>query len=151
MKHQRHYVRVVKEIDSKSIGLCPQGFKSPWCRYFCVCFLRRGLCLRVNLWSVDVLLKPRYAPIFISARIHYFCCAHTSLELSRDLRRMFALTLDSSPCSFASCKLHRVLQELPGKLHYCVPVTHKMCGRSELNVYLSRSAYAIALIGVTGK
>ena len=29
----RHYVRVVKEIDSKSIGLCPQGFKSPWCRF----------------------------------------------------------------------------------------------------------------------
>ena len=30
---QRHCVRVVKEMDSKSIGLCPQGFESPWCRF----------------------------------------------------------------------------------------------------------------------
>ena len=28
----RHCVRVVKEMDSKSIGLCPQGFESPRCR-----------------------------------------------------------------------------------------------------------------------
>ena len=26
-------VRVVKESDSKSDGLCPQGFESPRCRY----------------------------------------------------------------------------------------------------------------------
>ena len=29
----RHCVRAVKEMDSKSIGLCPQGFESPRCRY----------------------------------------------------------------------------------------------------------------------
>ena len=29
----RHYVRVAKEMDSKSIGLCPQGFESPRCRF----------------------------------------------------------------------------------------------------------------------
>ncbi len=29
---QRHCVRAVKEMDSKSIGLCPQGFESPRCR-----------------------------------------------------------------------------------------------------------------------
>ena len=29
---QRHRVRAVKEMDSKSIGLCPQGFESPRCR-----------------------------------------------------------------------------------------------------------------------
>ena len=28
----RHLVRVVKEADSKSAGLCPQGFESPRCR-----------------------------------------------------------------------------------------------------------------------
>ena len=28
----RHCVRVAKEMDSKSIGLCPQGFESPRCR-----------------------------------------------------------------------------------------------------------------------
>ena len=30
--HIRHCVRVVKEMDSKSVGLCPQGFESPRCR-----------------------------------------------------------------------------------------------------------------------
>ena len=29
----RHCVRVAKEMDSKSIGLCPQGFESPRCRH----------------------------------------------------------------------------------------------------------------------
>ena len=29
----RHCVRAVKEMDSKSIGLCPQGFESPRCRF----------------------------------------------------------------------------------------------------------------------
>ena len=29
----RHCVRVVKEMDSKPIGLCPQGFESPRCRF----------------------------------------------------------------------------------------------------------------------
>ena len=28
----RHWVRAVKEIDSKSFGMCPQWFESPWCR-----------------------------------------------------------------------------------------------------------------------
>jgi hypothetical protein len=28
----RHCVRVAKEMDSKSIGLWPQGFESPRCR-----------------------------------------------------------------------------------------------------------------------
>ena len=30
--HVRHCVRVAKEMDSKSIGLCPQGLESPRCR-----------------------------------------------------------------------------------------------------------------------
>ena len=30
----RHCVRAVKEMDSKSIGLCPQGFESPRCRFW---------------------------------------------------------------------------------------------------------------------
>ena len=30
--HPRHCVRVAKEMDSKSIGLWPQGFESPRCR-----------------------------------------------------------------------------------------------------------------------
>ena len=29
----RHCVRAVKEMDSKSIGLCPQAFESPRCRF----------------------------------------------------------------------------------------------------------------------
>ena len=29
----RHCARAVKGMDSKSIGLCPQGFESPRCRY----------------------------------------------------------------------------------------------------------------------
>ena len=29
----RQCVRAVKEIDSKAIGLCPQGFESPRCRF----------------------------------------------------------------------------------------------------------------------
>ena len=32
---QRQCDRVVKVMDSKSIGLCPQGFKSPRCRNLC--------------------------------------------------------------------------------------------------------------------
>ena len=28
----RHHGRVVKAVDSKSTGLCPQEFESPWCR-----------------------------------------------------------------------------------------------------------------------
>ena len=30
--HLRECVRAAKEMDSKSIGLCPQGFESPRCR-----------------------------------------------------------------------------------------------------------------------
>ena len=30
--HQRQRVRAAKEMDPKSIGLCPQGFESPQCR-----------------------------------------------------------------------------------------------------------------------
>ena len=32
--------RVVKVMDSKSIGLCPQGFKSPRCRIYITCTCR---------------------------------------------------------------------------------------------------------------
>ena len=32
--NHRHCVRAAKEMDSKSIGLCPQGFESPRCRYY---------------------------------------------------------------------------------------------------------------------
>ena len=32
---QRHCVRAVKEMDPKSIGLCPQRFESPRCRWRC--------------------------------------------------------------------------------------------------------------------
>jgi hypothetical protein len=35
---KRHCVRVVKELDSKSNGLCPQGFESPRCRFLRWCF-----------------------------------------------------------------------------------------------------------------
>ena len=40
----RHCVRAVKEMDSKSIGLCPQGFESPRCRFFCIpsCYKKRA-------------------------------------------------------------------------------------------------------------
>ena len=31
--HERQCVRVVKESDSKSDGLCPRGFESPRCRF----------------------------------------------------------------------------------------------------------------------
>ena len=31
--YHRHCVRAVKEMDSKSIGLCPQGFESPRRRF----------------------------------------------------------------------------------------------------------------------
>ena len=31
-QHVRHCVRVAKEMDSKSIGLWPQGLESPRCR-----------------------------------------------------------------------------------------------------------------------
>ncbi len=33
----RYCVRAVKEMDSKSIGLCPQGFESPRCRLAASC------------------------------------------------------------------------------------------------------------------
>ena len=33
MHDHRHCVRASKEMDSKSIGLCPQGFESPRCRF----------------------------------------------------------------------------------------------------------------------
>ena len=36
----RQCVRAVKEMDSKSIGLCPQGFESPRCRYASQCPMR---------------------------------------------------------------------------------------------------------------
>ncbi len=50
----RQCVRVVKEMDSKSIGLCPQGFESPRCRlhlYYLLVLIRElnpGL-----LWCTD--------------------------------------------------------------------------------------------------
>ena len=31
--NHRHCVRAAKEMDLKSIGLCPQGFESPRCRF----------------------------------------------------------------------------------------------------------------------
>ena len=34
---QWHCVRGVKEMDSKSIGICPQGFESPRWRFICMC------------------------------------------------------------------------------------------------------------------
>ena len=46
----RQRVRVVKEIDSKSIGLCPRGFKSRRCRVFRVFF---SLARRTNTTSVS--------------------------------------------------------------------------------------------------
>ena len=33
LRAARHFVRAAKEMDSKSIGLCPQGFESPRCRF----------------------------------------------------------------------------------------------------------------------
>ena len=40
----RHFVRVVKELDSKSIGLCPRRFKSCRCRHlFTFLFVWRAL------------------------------------------------------------------------------------------------------------
>ena len=34
---RRQRDRVVKVMDQKSIGLCPQGFESPRCRYMFLC------------------------------------------------------------------------------------------------------------------
>ena len=51
----RQCVRVVKEVDSKSTGLCPREFKSRRCRFFCLfCFdltSIRGLRLNERLCS----------------------------------------------------------------------------------------------------
>ena len=40
--------RVVKVMDSKSIGLCPQGFESPRCRSFLV---SRGESVCIYAWQ----------------------------------------------------------------------------------------------------
>ena len=42
----RHRVRVVKEVDSKSTGLCPREFKSRRCRWFFSCAELSGCILR---------------------------------------------------------------------------------------------------------
>ena len=48
--HQsRQCVRAVKEMDSKSIGLCPQGFESPRCRFAC-----SGKFIRHAVWLMSV-------------------------------------------------------------------------------------------------
>ncbi len=49
---QRQCVRAVKEMDSKSIGLCPQGFESPRCRFVrpLACFQRKALWTRAD-WA----------------------------------------------------------------------------------------------------
>ena len=48
----RHCVRAVKEMDSKSIGLCPQGFESPRCRMMCFC--KTCITMRRHSWSSRV-------------------------------------------------------------------------------------------------
>ena len=51
----RQCVRVVKEMDSKSIGLCPQGFESPRCRPLCIAV---RVALRGWLWQHIVRFTP---------------------------------------------------------------------------------------------
>ena len=46
----RHCVRAVKEMDSKSIGLCPQGFESPRCRYLFPLHMRTMFFLYVHMY-----------------------------------------------------------------------------------------------------
>ena len=46
----RQCVRVVKEMDSKSIGLCPQGFESPRCRLYSEYLVPSPHRLVVKMW-----------------------------------------------------------------------------------------------------
>ena len=55
---QRHCVRVVKEMDSKSIGLCPQGFESPWCRFTSGPALSGRISRLLSLQSASSLRSP---------------------------------------------------------------------------------------------
>ena len=56
----RHCVRAVKEMDSKSIGLCPQGFESPRCR--CRCFMDGGACIVAIYVAVNSIVnKAQYS------------------------------------------------------------------------------------------
>ena len=59
--HYRHCVRAVKEMDSKSIGLCPQGFESPRCRFFVrwqMNIIQTSACLYIQL-SVHTLFHSK--------------------------------------------------------------------------------------------
>ena len=64
----RHCVRAVKEMDSKSIGLCPQGFESPRCRS---CSLLLDTCAsesrRTNLIAIDSCSWPVLSAVLLTA------------------------------------------------------------------------------------
>lgn len=61
--NDRHYGRVVKATDLKSVGLCPRWFKSCWCRFF---FIVRGALKMLHSWKVVELLGDHiYWNIFI--------------------------------------------------------------------------------------
>ena len=64
----RQCVRAVKEMDSKSIGLCPQGFESPRCRS---CSLLLDTCAsesrRTNLIAIDSCSWPVLSAVLLTA------------------------------------------------------------------------------------
>ena len=73
---RRHCVRAAKEMGSKSIGLCPQGFKSPRCRLrgrreatenSCVQYL----CAHLRLIWFQYLYFPRGHSLSTTSCVHH--------------------------------------------------------------------------------
>ena len=117
-KTYRQCVRAVKEMDSKSIGLCPQGFESPRCRFgdavamqvILMCNLQAARDL--PMWDHGQREQARNTPSCIGLVIVYtfdinaamarvqMRCRHISAENFRieDRRRFFS-------CDIFCCKI----------------------------------------------
>ena len=77
----RDCVRVVKEMDWKSIGLCPQGLESPRCRF--------GRILRKRCYMIDPRIQSQYHLCLPRAgapesamRLFMVRCSQSALELA---------------------------------------------------------------------
>ena len=76
--------RVVKAIDSKSIGLCPRGFKSHCCRIYIY------VCMQFNAWMAE-----RSKAVDLSSII--FGCVGSNPTSGKQLTCTHSLTYNLNP------------------------------------------------------
>ena len=106
----RHCVRAVKEMDSKSIGLCPQGFESPRCRFASFGLLARlsvAFCKRLRS-APQTQPLPKQLPrhilrIYQALPTHF---PHTPRTLRTHLPTTFHSIFRHSPHTFRTLPMH---------------------------------------------